>query len=289
MAGTRFDYFDGYLRVGFSHACRGDLHMDLALHGDTIAAIPCNGHCETEAPEIRAREDVSIRTCISASQCPFRQFIAWLEAVACGVQECAFQWDAEGPEGELRWFGPWESGRLKVSWVGGEYEVRLNKVQMVRAFYEPFRAFVESDRYDPLDYEELSAGETFALVLEGGDLEALADALAARSRQEARALIESILDLAYEREAGYPRRASLAQFTERAGRRNTDQAGEDKWLPAEWDGWDFARRRRDVLEAVFKGGAGIGSGAKLRALRSPLVEDWLVRQEQKAKVMEQGT
>lgn len=154
-----FDYFDGYLRVAFSRGNYGDLNMDLVLHGDTTAMIPCYALGETGRTQISTPEDVSLRTWFCASACPFRQFTAWLEAVTCGVQECAFQWDAEGPEGELRWFDLGRSGLLRVSWGGKErFEctVRLNKAQLVRTFYESLRAYVESDHYDPLDYESPS-------------------------------------------------------------------------------------------------------------------------------------
>src|SRR5690242_13300220 len=160
-------YFDGYLRVAFSQGGYGDLNMDLALHGDTTAMVPCWGLGEKGAVRLRTAEDTAIRMEFCASMCPFPRFITWLEAVLCGVQECAFEWDAEGPDGELRWFDSWDSGFLQVSWIGKEtivHKVRLNKAQMVRAFYESFRGFVESDRYDPLQYEELSSSETFALV-----------------------------------------------------------------------------------------------------------------------------
>ena len=289
MTGLFFEYFDGYLRVDFARARYGDIYVDFSLHGDAMATIPCDAHFVKGTPEIRVGSDAIIRTWTSSSMCCFfSDMLHWLEAVVVGVWECAFQWDGEGPEGELRWFcRDCDSGQLKLSWrtwreADVEREVRLNTPQMVRAFYESFRNYVESDRYDPLDYEDLNAGEAFSLVLEGGNLDALADFMASRSRQEALGLIHELLDLASDRDAGYPRRATLAQFIERVARRpsgESDQA--DGWISAEWDGWSVSQRRRDVVEGVYKGGACMGSGTKLRELRSPMVEEWLVKEAEK--------
>jgi hypothetical protein len=92
--------------------------------------------------------------------------MCWREAVVCGVRECAFDWDGEDPEGELRWcYKGSDSGFLRLDWSGTNTSpaaarcVQMNRTQMVRSFYESFRNFVESDRYDPLDYERLDAGE----------------------------------------------------------------------------------------------------------------------------------
>lgn len=126
-----FDYFDGYLRVAFSRGSYGDLNMDLVLHGDATAMFPCYGLGETGRTQISTPEDVSLRTWICASACPFRQFIAWLEAVTCGVQ-----------------------------------------------------AFVESDHYDPQDYESPSVSNLRELR------SALVEGWLARQQQAAARLTE---------------------------------------------------------------------------------------------------
>lgn len=98
----------------------------------------------------------------------------------------------------------------------------------------------------------------------------MADALAERTRREALALIEEILALAYNREAGPPPSRVLWE---------RDESDECRWLQAEWDSWDAAGRRCQVFDVVFKGAALIGLGAKLRELRSGLVESWLSHQQ----------
>lgn len=290
MAGTFYEYFDGYIRVSFAMAGYGDIYIDFALHGDAIATTPCDENFVKGTPDISLKNDATVRTWTSASMSYFfRDMFCWLESIVCGVQECAYEWDGEGPMGELRWFNRFDgSGRLKLSWSGNrnspnaEHELRVSKVQLVRAFYESFRHFVESDRYDPLDYERLDAGEVFVLVLEDGDLDALADHLATLERDAAESFIDAMLELAGDRNAGYPRRDSIAAFTERATGREIDGPEERRWVPVEWTSWDFAQRRHYVVERIYKGGTLIGDGEKLRELRSPMVEKWLADQGQAA-------
>ncbi len=156
-----------------------------------------------------------------------------------------------------------------------DYGVYVDKAQMVRAFYASFRSYVESERYDPLAYEYLDSGEVFGLVLEGVDLGVLAEHMATLSRDMAEALVGAMLDLAADSDAGHPRRASLAGFMERAAHREVAEQEEHRWIAAEWEHWDFAERRRCILENICRRKPMIEFGEKLRELRSPLVEKWL--------------
>ena len=290
MAATFFEYFDGYVRVSFAMAGYGDIYIDFVLHGDAIAATPCDDDFTKGSPAINVKSDVTVHTWTSASvSCFFRDMISWLESIVCDVQECAYEWDGEGPTGELRWFNHFDgSGRLKLSWSGNhsspeaEHELRVNKAQLVRVFYEEFRHFVESDCYDPLAYENIDAGQTFALVLDGSDLEALADHMATLPCDTAEAFIDAVLELAGDREAGYPRRASISEFMAHAAHRKIDALEDRRRVPAEWERWDFAQRRCHVVKEVYKGGTCIGFGEKLRDLRSTLVENWLADQTRSA-------
>lgn len=265
------------LRVVFHPVDCGMVPFDLVLHGDVTMQESRGDPRAGCVPALSAPGDVTIQTCISSALGGFSCLISWLEAVTCGVQECAFSWDGEGPDGELRWYGPWGDGRLMVSWTAEarEYGVCVDKVRMVRAFYESFRSYVESDRYDPLSYETLSVGETFALVLEGGDVDALADRLTTLPRDAAESFIDVVLDLAADSAAGYPRRATLAEFAGRAAHRAMDEPDERWWIPVEWGKWDVAQRRDYVARNVYNRGAAIGYGERLRELRSTRVEKWL--------------
>ena len=88
-----------------------------------------------------------------------------------------------------------------------------------------------------------------------------------------------MLDVAYDRKAGYPRRASLTEFTQRALRREDGRAPAH-WLTDDWDAWSNEVRRRYFAENVCTCGTGIGFGEKLRELRSPMVEQWLAGRDE---------
>lgn len=273
---------DAGLKVVFHPVSHGMIDFDFILSGPVACERwPEDAKIESggDPPE---KPGVSVRARMAESSCAFPLIIRWLEAVTCGVQECTCYWDGEGPDGELRWGGAWESGSLRIGWTTEPfaYQVSLRKADMVCALYQSFRAFVESDRYDPLAYEELSAAEVFGLVVQSSDLDEVADALASRSRADGKALIYSMLDLAYAKDLGYPRRATLAQFLERAACRELDEEDLARWIPPEWDGWSVADRRRFVVDEIYRGDSGLAYGSKLRELRSPLVEKWLAEQEQ---------
>jgi hypothetical protein len=294
MAGMFFDYFDGYLRVTFSNGpWPGDIEISFHVSGDTVATTPCDDAFEKGEAQIAVSEDVVLRCWTSSSMSRFFQYmVSWLEAVTCNVAECAFFWDGEGPEGELRWFGgPSNSGTLRLAWSGRhdsqafEHKVRLEKNQMVQTLYQTFREFVESDRYDPISYETLLYGEVFDLVLIEGR-ESLARELAVRERPDAYALTQTIMGFAYEYKRGFPRRADLAEFIHMSkiywGDRSIDANEVDEQigdlLDKAWNNWTVDQRRRFVEDELFLFGGCGGFGESLRKLRSPLLEAWLKSQ-----------
>jgi hypothetical protein len=144
--------------------------------------------------------------------------VRWLEAVLCEVQECAFVWEGEGPDGELRWFNGREGGgHLELKWSGGrstepfDHQVALDRRQMIQALYEGVRGFVASDRYDPLSYESLTRGEAWKLVVADGP-DALIRQIAACERFWAYALICTVGHFAHDTDRGPKRQATVCEF-----------------------------------------------------------------------------
>lgn len=156
-----FDYLDGYLDVEFTKAMTGDIFFEFHLKGDSVIRTPGRFEpFELGASEFDIAEDSVLKASASSSMCKFcYEMVRWLEAVVCNVYQCSFSWDAEGPEGSLSWSRYGDGGTLKLSWSGSNYApafdrtVRLNKERMVHSFYRSFRNFVESDRYNPKEYE----------------------------------------------------------------------------------------------------------------------------------------
>lgn len=295
MAGNLFEYYDGYLRVDFRNGrWAGDIAITFLVSGDTTVTTPCDDDFVKGEPQIDVNDDVHLHCWTSSSvSWFFRSMVSWLEAVTCNVAECAFTWEGEGPDGELRWFGGYrDSGLLELSWTGRrdsaafKHHVRLDKHQMVRALYESFRAFVESDRYDPVDYERLVLGEIFDLVLVEGR-GACVHEIATRNRLDARALIQTIVEFAHDREQNAPRQASLAELMQKAQTYWQDPPISEELMDeavsetfgVNWNGWTYDQRRRYVEEDLCPAGRYGGNGENLRTLRSPLIESWLTARD----------
>ena len=295
MAGVMFDYLDTCIRVDFrSDYCPGYIRIIFHISLDTTAAKHCENDPQKNGAAMDAVREVSLPCSTSGVLSSFfSSLVSWLEAITCNVDECAFSWDSEGPDGDLRWFRGLEGqGLLIMTWTGShdsadfEQKILLNKAQMVRALYQSFREFVESDRYDPIAYERLQYGEMFDLVVTDGR-EALAQELAARDSYGAFALIQTIDDFAHDFKKGFPRRAALVELTKLAQSWWESPSGNVAWcqsdkeylLSAAWDNWSKVQRLQHVQEDLCLYG-GLGRyGENLRTLRSPLIENWLQAQD----------
>jgi len=152
MHGTFFSYTPGAITVSFRHGDFDYIELSLLLRGDVRTETPCDASMEPSKPAEHVRPDLRLETFVSSAHCPFFDLIAWLEAITCNVQECAFGWDAEGPEGRLDWQrgSPDGNGFLEVTWTPNDtkHRVMLSRHQLVAEFYNGFRAFVESPAYD---------------------------------------------------------------------------------------------------------------------------------------------
>ncbi len=297
MSGLLFDYHNGNLQVEFRHSkWAGDIDIIFHLYSDSVLITPCDEQFQKGTPVIHSNGDVQLSCWTSSSVSSFFQrLINWLEAVTCNVAECAFSWEGEGPDGELRWFNRYQySGRLQLTWTGrhdsAEFErsVFLNKYQMVQAIYQSFRNFVMSDRYNPLKYERLLLGEAIdVIVLEG--CETLIQALPAYNHATAEALIQTIVDTGYRDENDLLQRLSLSEILPEiengqcAGSENhMPEKQADSWLDHNWDHWTHELRLVHLKHILNRYTDDCGFGERLRDLRSPLVEKWLAESDSEA-------
>jgi hypothetical protein len=294
MAGVKYHYFDGYLKVDFQQSRgMGDIEIIFQIFGGVTVIMRGDENFHKGRPRVFEAQEVYLKCWTSESESRyFRDMVCWLEAVTCDVRECSFLWTGEGPDGELRWFNRRDdSGMLKLDWTGGyksepfTHEVRLDKHQMVKSLYESFRHFVESDRYDPLEYERLCLGEVFDLVVIEGR-QAFAHEVALREQMDAHALLQTILQYAFRKEQRKSRQVSLTDFVQRSGAYWEGHSSDDQSviqtmtrdLGQDWNCWSFERRQKQVEEELFPSGFFHCSGENLRQLRSPLIESWLVKQ-----------
>lgn len=302
MTGLIFSYFAGYLRVDFRHMhSRGDIEIIFQIHGDTTATMTRDAEFSTSEQMVHVEPDVVLRCWTSDTTSQFfRNMVSWLEAVICDVAECAFFWEGEGPDGELRWYRGHEgAGRLKLRWTGRrdslpfDHEVTLESSQMVQALYQSFRRFVESDRYDPIAYESLLYGEVCDLIAVEGR-KALAQEIAHLDRFGAYSLIVGVEEFAYDRDtdSGSKRFASMEELVRLAEIFKDSVSSDDELrvshmeqlLPEFWNGWSIEQRQRHVEDEIFFLRGYGGFGEKLREMRSPKLEAWLLKQATIGKI-----
>lgn len=275
------------IEAAFSHAEAFDfIDLRLAFDGMAFSSSPASADSYDGPWDDSPCEHAEFLVNFSSVFCAFGSFVKFLEAIAVGVEQCQFSWEAEGPEGCFSWQRASQDGEgfLAVTWHSRpsfRYVVRIDGKRAVRALYGAFREFVGSDSYDPIRYERMSIGETISLVLDEGDFERLSAELAKLGASDADALLRIANGGPGEREIRGPKRRyplseCLAQIEEEAARAKNLGPAESvtTWVPDEWDGWT-AERRQDEVATIMGMGDGPWYGANLRDMRSPLLESWL--------------
>lgn len=234
---------------------------------------------------------------ISSVHDGFPDLIAWLEAVTTGVERCEFTWNAEGPVGLLRVgdASPRTTDAvLSVGWPAASektIETRIDRRQLVGAFYQAFRRFVRCPRYDPVRYEDaVRYGDRLARENPEGltEQEIIGHAIM-HDRHTAEAWLSRIRlgprypNYTLEDANGEAPEARLERLL-----RELDELGDEspaaKFAPNPdfdygythplWNRMSTARRRQDIMES-FDETDNTWWGANLRELRSVLVERWL--------------
>lgn len=209
----------------------------------------------------------------------------FLEAIALDVQEVAFEWDAEGPTGAMRWHrrSLGESGHLMVEWGSRRTSfvqtTFLHTRDTVAALYGALRSFAESSEYDPFRYERLTLGEAVPLLVPDTTSDDIVGRLVRLDGIAAMTAIGGFVSAARNRsDRGGRKTFPIEHFLDLATAVPTDlQLSTQREQEAfAWDAADEPRRRQ-MLDEEFSYGVTSWSGCNLRALRSRLIEEWLAK------------
>ncbi|SFU73526.1 hypothetical protein [Nitrosospira multiformis] len=280
MTYVLFDYKPGHIEARFSHEPEFDfIELRIRMTGDITTTTECDKHGRKTEPVSYQKETVDFTVYISSVFCPFKDFIRFLEAITLDVQECAFGWDPEGPEGRMHWLrrSPQDTGFLTVEWVSSKknfsHRMMLNTRETVSTLYLAFRAFVDSPEYDPLRYEELNYGECFALVLSDASLGDLAGRLAEMNADTVERVLQSLANSVDDRHMKGPKLSFPIKHSLEASE-PVEPSSKYEWVDPEWDTWDTSHRMIK-LEEIFSWGGMSWYGHNLRQMRSKLIEDWL--------------
>lgn len=302
MAGTAFTYVEGYIRVAFRPAVRGDIDIDLRIYADGVTQTQIGDQWVKVGMETSLSDDLHVIAATSPTTSAFfKNLLAWLEAVLCGVYERSFIWEDEGPEGRLSWLNHHDNrGILHLTWDGRRQDptpvdrrVMLNRTQMVRAFYEGMRDMVTAEDYCRLDNEPVSIRDCVEHVLGAEDQTALLDALAGMGRRDATFVLDGLLNFAYNREGGTIRQVSLSVFTNLLAHTDTEPKSVDEselgfWFAPEWEQWPPAERRRHLEDTVYGFGAWFSPGEVVSTMRSERIEAWLSERNESRIIPEVG-
>ena len=96
---------------------------------------------------------------ISASEVfdPFPDLIAWLESIAIGVQECAFDMEEEGPEKRFEYRKlAYDRFRFRITdnYQETVLEAFVDPKQLIAAFYNGIKEFSASAEYNKSEWED---------------------------------------------------------------------------------------------------------------------------------------
>ena len=280
MAYILFNYEPGSVEARFGHDTEFDfINLDIRMAGDITTTTECDDQGHKAEPVEHQKENTNFAIYMSSVYCPFKDFIRFLEAITLEVRECAFDWEAEGPDGRIHWKRRFihDTGFLTVEWYSSKerfsHRVMLNTREAVRVLYSAFRTFIESPDYDPIRYERLTYGESFALVLSNASLDDLAATIVQLNADAARTVIQRLQDTIYERHMSGPKLGfSIQYFLE-----TTEPIASSEynaWINPDWNSWGIDQRMVNLKE-LFGWRSECWDGDNLRELRSKRVEDWL--------------
>lgn len=125
MAYTLFDYEPGRIEARFSHRTKYDyINLDIRMAGDITTTTECDDQGRKAKPVSYQKERADFTVYMSSVFCPFKNLIWFLEAITLWVQECAFDWDAEGRDGRMHWRRRFiqETGFLTAEWDSSDAE-----------------------------------------------------------------------------------------------------------------------------------------------------------------------
>jgi hypothetical protein len=297
MSKVLIDHSSGRIKARFRHAARPWMVvLRIRLFKEVTTSKLGEGWQQRDSVAHHRRSaDESMYFWSTA--CPIRDYLRFLEAVTLQVQECAFEWEAEGPEARFEW-ARWggsrsDKGHLTITWDGWfrdhkhtfSHRMLLNTRQMVRNLYAAFRSFVESPEYVPMMYEAVPLHEALLTVVNESSIEGVLQALIDRDAAEAESLIQVMQDAVVGfMFRGQHMRHPLGHFLDQA-RRPVNLDDPTSWIGRDWDGWDKPHRANFLSNSVLRQTPAmcLDGAESIRHLRSTLIEEWLAHPTREAE------
>jgi hypothetical protein len=221
---------------------------------------------------------------------PFPDLLAWLEAIAVGVQECAFELDEEGGGKRFQFrcitYGGFVFSMSDVPDVHVLLTGKVNPRQLVSAFYHGLREFAHSAKYKRAEWEIETLGERLASSFDPPMRQD--DLLGYLMVMGAEEMKELFFKAAPSYEVSFPeakdKREEISLFVDYAvDRDNTETTKGMVRTPQHWcfpDGFDFLpeRDRAEYIIQCLKEQVSSFDGTRLGDMQSAIIENWLAKE-----------
>ena len=220
---------------------------------------------------------------------PLPDMLAWLEAIAVGVEKCGF---AVNMEGSFMHFsatrtyvvGDWHSTlHVSPSYMAETFELRISTRELVKKVYEAFRGFAESGVYVPREWEQvtLERGIRERLNMDPNDW---VESMLGKTRRE----LQMAIWLAdQETTRGNSSHDQTIGTSEELLELTGKAVCEHGWLPYYWElkGWDeitSEQERRTFLQECLEEYVNpMWHGYPWPKMRSKMIEAWLADESAK--------
>ncbi|MBI5846630.1 MAG: hypothetical protein HZB31_01510 [Nitrospirae bacterium] len=235
-------------------------------------------------------QSVDVKACNTTDYFP--GFIRWIEAIAVGVEECAFVADEEGGIDKKFVYERGRDGIFIIMNYGDKDELLVapvNTKQMVKAFYEGLRAFATSSIYDRRSWEGDRIADRLldAKFLPDSAAEIL-DHMLTLSVQELKELIHKVAPICLPFPDPGPCNPP-AEFHEVLFS-NPDQDNPGKtidylgsfwyWdVPGEYDSWDVEAKRKYLIDTMNEKAPWEDEGTIFANIHSDIIEQWIDKEE----------
>ena len=229
--------------------------------------------------------DQSFETRFSDVFDPYYRFKHWLEAIAVGVEQCSFSFDAEGPDYRFGFEQPcWNRCEFVLDCPYGtdvpHLKGNVERRQLVEAFYNGFLGFGDSAEFDRREWEVELIGERFCKAIKV-DLETVIAELAGLSGAGLKEILFKIDPCYSVSYTNIPDLDNLKVYIE------TEYEGKDlpkgvekvetpqEWvIPEDYDAW-FLKRRTEFVERCLSNPTSGQSGTRLSELKSSIIDKYL--------------
>ena len=218
---------------------------------------------------------------------PFPALTAWLESIAIGVQECAFDMEEEGPEKRFEYQKvTYDRFRFRIT---DNYEETLledfvDRKQLVASFYNGIREFSKSAKYNKPEWEDELLWERMSKIATPPvDREVVLNCLLAKSRK---ALIELFFKFAPVVLISYPDakddNESFAKSIDYMC--SPDDPEKTKgivetpqyWpIPEDFDSWCIEEKTKYLYECLDENVNGAKCGTRLENIHSEIIDKFL--------------